>query len=38
VNFVTVRRNIWKFSATARVDKSIVASAVLLTTVTDPEP
>ncbi len=38
VNFVTVRRNIWKFSTTARVDKSIVASAVLLTTVTDPEP
>ena len=38
VDFVTVRRNIWKFSATARVDKSIVASAILLTTVTDPEP
>lgn len=37
VNFVTVRRNIWKFSANARVDKGIVASAVLLTTVTDPE-
>ena len=37
VEFVTVRRNIWKFSACANVDKKMVASADLLTTVADLE-
>jgi len=37
VKFLTVRRNIWKFSTNASVDDTIVASADLLTTVTDPE-
>lgn len=32
VNYITVRRNIWKFEATASVDGKLVASAVLLTT------
>jgi 3-hydroxyacyl-[acyl-carrier-protein] dehydratase len=37
VRFITVRRNIWKFSATASVDGKIVANTDLLTTVADPE-
>ncbi|MGY8813766.1 MAG: 3-hydroxyacyl-ACP dehydratase FabZ [Gammaproteobacteria bacterium] len=37
VRFVTVRRNIWKFSATASVEGKIVANTDLLTTVADPE-
>ena len=37
VKFVTVRRNIWKFSATARVDGKLVANADLLTTVAEPD-
>ena len=36
VTFQTVRRNIWKFSAVASVDGAEVASADLLTTVSDP--
>ena len=32
VKFLTVRRNIWKFEASAYVDSKIVASAELLTT------
>ena len=35
VEFVTVRRKIWKFSTSASVDKKTVASADLLTTVAD---
>ncbi|MGH8247737.1 MAG: 3-hydroxyacyl-ACP dehydratase FabZ [Gammaproteobacteria bacterium] len=38
VTFQTVRRNIWKFSATTRVGDTLVASADLLTTVSDPNP
>ena len=37
VNFNTVRRNIWKFKATALVDDKLVASAELLTTIADPQ-
>ncbi|MFQ5660617.1 MAG: 3-hydroxyacyl-ACP dehydratase FabZ [Gammaproteobacteria bacterium] len=37
VKFLTVRRNIWKFSATATVDGNIAASAEFLTTVVVPE-
>jgi len=37
VNFVTVKRNIWKFSTTAKVDDKVVASAELLTTIADPQ-
>ena len=37
VRFVTVRRNIWKFSATASVDGKVVANSDLLTTVADPD-
>lgn len=37
VRFITVRRNIWKFSATASVDGKIVANTDLLTTVADPD-
>jgi 3-hydroxyacyl-[acyl-carrier-protein] dehydratase len=37
VNFLTVRRNIWKFSTTAKVDDKLVASAELMTTIADPE-
>ncbi len=37
VNFNTVRRNIWKFSTTARVDDKLVASAELMTTIADPQ-
>lgn len=36
VDFLTVRRNIWKFSATARVEEKTVASAEFLTTVVEP--
>ena len=35
VKFVTVKRNIWKYNASAYVDSSLVASAELLTTVTE---
>lgn len=35
VKFIKVRKNIWRFSATATVDGRIVASADLLTTVAD---
>lgn len=38
VTFQTVRRNIWKFAAEASVDGALVASAELLTTVSDPNP
>jgi 3-hydroxyacyl-[acyl-carrier-protein] dehydratase len=38
VNFNTVRRNIWKFSTTAKVDGKLVASAELMTTIADPQP
>lgn len=37
VNFLTVKRNIWKFSTTAKVDDKVVASAELLTTIADPQ-
>lgn len=37
VDFLTVRRNIWKFSATARVASKTVASAEFLTTVVEPD-
>ena len=37
VNFNTVRRNIWKFSTTAKVDDKLVASADLMTTIADPQ-
>jgi 3-hydroxyacyl-[acyl-carrier-protein] dehydratase len=37
VKFITVRRNIWKFSATASVEGKIVANTDLLTTVSDSE-
>jgi len=35
VKFIKVRNNIWRFSAIATVDKKLVASAELLTTVSD---
>ena len=35
VKFVTVRRNIWKFSATASVEGKVVANCDLLTTVAE---
>ena len=37
VDFLTVRRNIWKFSAIATVGDKTVASAEFLTTVVDPD-
>jgi len=37
VDFLTVRRNIWKFSAEAKVSDKTVASAEFLTTVVDPD-
>lgn len=37
VEFLTVRRNIWKFSAIATVADKNVASAEFLTTVVDPD-
>ena len=38
VDFITVRRNIWKFSARSSVDGKVVASADLLTTIADSQP
>ena len=35
VDFITVRRNIWKYEAAAYVDSKLIASAELLTTVMD---
>ena len=35
VKFITERRNIWKYEATAHVDEKLIASAELLTTVVD---
>ena len=37
VNFNTVRRNIWKFSTTAKVDGKLAASAELMTTIAEPQ-
>jgi 3-hydroxyacyl-[acyl-carrier-protein] dehydratase len=37
VDFITVRRNIWRFAARASVDGKVVASAELLTTIAEPE-
>ena len=37
VNYVTVRRNVWKFEATASVNEKFIASAELLTTVMETE-
>jgi 3-hydroxyacyl-[acyl-carrier-protein] dehydratase len=37
VRYITVKRNIWKFSATASVDGQIVANTELLTTVADAD-
>ena len=37
VNFIKVKRNIWKFSTTAKVDDKLVASAELMTTIADPQ-
>ena len=37
VEYLSVKRNIWKFSAVARVGDREVASAELLTTVAIPE-
>ena len=37
VNFITVKRNIWKFSTTAKVDDKLVASAELMTTIAEPQ-
>ncbi len=37
VDFKTVKRNIWKFSTTARVDDKLVASAILMTTIAEPQ-
>lgn len=37
VDFITVRRNIWRFSARSSVDGKEVASAELLTTIADVE-
>ncbi|MBF8268889.1 MAG: fabZ [Gammaproteobacteria bacterium] len=37
VDFLTVRRNIWKFSAKATVADKTVASAEFLTTVVEPD-
>ncbi len=37
VKFITVKRNIWKFSATASVNDKIVANTELLTTVEEVE-
>ncbi len=36
-DFMTVRRNIWRFSCVAKVDDNHVADAILLTTIADPE-
>ena len=37
INFNTVRRNIWKFSTTAKVDGKLAASAELMTTIAEPQ-
>ena len=37
VKFITLRRNIWRFSCAARVNDTTVADAELLTTIADPE-
>ncbi len=37
VEFITVRRNIWRFSARSSVNGNEVASADLLTTIADPD-
>jgi 3-hydroxyacyl-[acyl-carrier-protein] dehydratase len=37
VDFNTVRRNIWKFTTTAKVDEKLVASAELMTTIAEPQ-
>lgn len=37
VRFITVKRNIWKFSGTASVDGQLVANTELLTTVADAD-
>ena len=37
VQFDKERRNLWKFYATATVDKHLIASAELLTTVVEPD-
>ncbi len=37
VNFDTVKRNIWKFTTTAKVDGKLVASANLMTTIAEPQ-
>jgi 3-hydroxyacyl-[acyl-carrier-protein] dehydratase len=37
VNFITVKRDIWKFSTSAKVDDKLVASAELLTTIANPQ-
>lgn len=36
ITFLTVRRNIWKFSGTSHVGDALVASADFLTTVSEP--
>jgi 3-hydroxyacyl-[acyl-carrier-protein] dehydratase len=36
ITFLTVRRNIWKFSGTSHVGEVLVASADFLTTVSEP--
>lgn len=37
VDFITVRRNIWRFDARASVDGKVVASSELLTTIAVPD-
>ena len=37
IDLLTVRRNIWKFSANAQVEDKIVAAAEFLTTVVEPD-
>lgn len=36
-DFLALRRNIWKFSATTKVNDTVIASAELLTTVVDSD-
>ena len=38
IRFLTVRRNIWKFSGTTHVGDTLIASADFLTTVSEPNP
>ncbi len=35
IKFIKLRKNIWRFSASARVDEKLVATAEILTTVAD---